>query len=151
MKKLLSIIAISSLSSCIALVPFTQNEGVKESSGSTYQSYSRPRYETVNTIPKKRINSSVQLYIEQLHDKKDTVRTAAASYLGMMGPTAKDAIPDLTIALNDSSKFVRRAAARALGRIGSDAKISLPQLKIAAKDKDPWVAHSAQNAIKKIN
>lgn len=151
MKKILSLLALCSLNSCIALVPFTQNEGVKESSGSTYQSYSKPQYPTIATAKAKRTNPTVQLYINQLRDKKDTVRTAAASYLGMMGPTAKDAIPALTTALNDSSKFVRRASARALGRIGNDARISLNQLKIAAKDKDPWVAHSAQNAIKKIN
>lgn len=151
MKKFLSFIAVISLNSCIALIPFTKNEGVKESSGYTYQSYSKPLSSTIASAKTRRINPQVQLYLAQLHDKKDTVRTAAASYLGMMGPTAKEAIPALTTALNDPSKFVRRASARALGRIGNDARIALSQLKVAAKDKDPWVAHSAQNAIKKIN
>lgn len=147
---LLLFFSVCFLSSCIVLVPFTENEGVKETSSTPYQQYSNPRY---NLNPKKnsKINQEVQIYIQQLKDKKDTVRTAAASYLGMMGPAAKEAIPDLIISLNDSSKYVRRACARALGNIGTDARVSLTQLKMATKDKDPWVAHSAQNAIKKIN
>ena len=68
--------------------------------------------------------------------------------MGRIGPTAKEAVPALIIALEDESWRVRPRAAQALGEIGSAAKEAVPALITALKDR--LVRDSAVFALGKI-
>ncbi len=151
MKYLLSLLSVLSFSSCFAIVPLIETEPTATTEKVChYCNYKLAENETEIIQKPKKINSSVKYYIKKLSDPKDTERTAAASYLGMMGNKAIEAVPYLITALKDESKYVRRASARALGNIGEKSQQTIQSLQYAAKDKDPWVAHTANNALKKI-
>ena len=75
------------------------------------------------------------------------MRSSAANALGSIGQDAKDAVPDLIIALKDSDKHIRSSAANALGGIGKDA---VPALITALKDSDKNVRSSAADALGSI-
>jgi Tfp pilus assembly protein PilZ len=64
-----------------------------------------------------------------------------------MGPTAKEAIPALTGALEDKDDTVRGEAARALGRMDSAAKEAVPALAAALRDGDEVLRHHAAAAL----
>jgi HEAT repeat protein len=74
----------------------------------------------------------------------------AAIVLGMMGPSAKAAVPALTKALRHHDINVRREAAIALGKIGADAKAAIPALTKALDDSDINVCREATIALVKI-
>src|SRR3954453_13813954 len=66
--------------------------------------------------------SDIARLIAQLRDESLTVRGNAAHALGAIGPTAKDAIPELVRLLKDPEVVGRASAAFALGAIGPAAK-----------------------------
>lgn len=82
---------------------------------------------------------SLPALISALKDKNDFTVTAAADGLGLLGPRAEGAIPELTLTLTRATGgFLgdddpKAAAARALGRIGPAARTAIPTL-IAALD-----------------
>jgi HEAT repeat protein len=59
--------------------------------------------------------------IEALKDKKEYVRSSAASALGQIGPGAANAVPALIEALKDKDLEVRASAAFTLRTFGSRA------------------------------
>jgi HEAT repeat protein len=78
------------------------------------------------------------------------VRLACVQTLSMVGPPAKEAVPELIKALADKSARVRLLAARALGNIGPDAKAALPALTKAEDDNDTNVRQLAKAALAQI-
>jgi HEAT repeat protein len=74
-------------------------------------------------------------------------RETAAHALGLFGPAARAAIPDLMLALPDKEGRVCVEASSALGRIGKDA---LPALIIALQDSDAQVRYAAVCALSQI-
>jgi len=60
----------------------------------------------------------------------------AARGLGLFGPEAAVAVPDLIAALQDKDKWVRSAAAGALGDIGPKARAAVPDLIKGLNDPD---------------
>ena len=56
------------------------------------------------------------------------LRAYAARGLGLFGPDAAAAVPDLVEALHDKDEWVRSAAASALGDIGPKARVAVPAL-----------------------
>jgi len=79
-------------------------------------------------------------------------RGRAASALGFIGPLAKDAVPDLSQALDDDDGQVRAKAAEALGNIGSlteDAALAL--VLAAGADEERKVRLTADAAILKLH
>ncbi|MBM3992649.1 MAG: hypothetical protein FJ303_00605 [Planctomycetes bacterium] len=83
-------------------------------------------------------------------EKAAGIRLACLQTLAMVGPRAKNAVPELIKALDDAPPRHRMTAARALGNIGPDAKDGLVALAKAAKDTDPHVAQIASAAITQI-
>ena len=59
----------------------------------------------------------IPVLIVALDDPEPTVREEAADSLGILGPSAKDAIDSLTQLLDDESRDVRESAVTALARI----------------------------------
>jgi serine/threonine protein kinase/HEAT repeat protein/Tfp pilus assembly protein PilZ len=80
-------------------------------------------------------------------DDHPSVRWRAAAALGDLGPTATEAIPALTGALEDKDNTVRSEAARALGRMDSAAKEAVPALAAALRDGDEVLRHHAAAAL----
>jgi HEAT repeat protein len=82
-----------------------------------------------------------------LKDPDAQVRSSVASALGSIGPTAKDAVPDLVQALNDTNPQVRSNAASALEKMGTDAKDAVPDLIKALHDQDAEVRSNVVTAL----
>jgi HEAT repeat protein len=94
----------------------------------------------------------VRALIENL--KRDQVkhRSDAARSLGVLGPDARAAVPDLIGALHDPDAEVRMAAVFTLGQIGpaaADAVEPLMQL-VTDYDRDPGTAIMAIDALGRI-
>jgi hypothetical protein len=68
----------------------------------------------------------------------------------MIGPRAKNAVGELTKALDDPAPRARMTAARALGNIGLDAKAAQDALAKAEKDNDANVQQIAKAALAQI-
>ena len=83
-----------------------------------------------------------------LKDPEVAVRRHAANAFGEIGPAAKRAVPDLTLAAADPDEDTRTAVAESLGRIGyAHPKVEAALLTLVAKDEDPaWFA--AQSLLK---
>jgi len=145
------LLLLPSLSSCIVLLPFIEEHHTESDiQNRNPQRIYSPSESIAGSAKAKRRSRKFDLYLRQLDDPKDTVRTSAASYLGFMGPGAEDAVPALIARLDDPSKFVRRAAAKALGRIRSGNPAAANGLKRASKDRDPYVAATAASALKQL-
>ena len=84
------------------------------------------------------VSARVQEQIQRLADIDPIVRRNAASALGQIGPSAKEAATFLIVALaKDTDAGVRGSAAQALGAIGPGVKEALPALSAAlTKDTD---------------
>lgn len=67
---------------------------------------------------------------------EESKRIGCVETLRLMGPAAKDAMPDLLVALRDPSKWIRGSAARALGAIGPEAKAATAGLVEALPDHE---------------
>jgi HEAT repeat protein len=63
------------------------------------------------------INDAINVLRESLKADDPWARRQAAQYLGKLGTEAKDAVPELTAALDDKDADVRQAAANALNRV----------------------------------
>lgn len=65
--------------------------------------------------------------VARLGSSDPTIRSDAIRVLGIMGPAAREALPELRRALHDRNEGVRRRAAIAVGRIDpSSAGFSAP-------------------------
>ncbi len=64
------------------------------------------------------------------------MRGDAAHVLGLMGPEAREAAPQLTPLLADKNEGVRVQAAESLWEIERDTKATVPVLTAALKNKD---------------
>lgn len=74
----------------------------------------RRRIQTLQPPP-----SAVRKRAEDLRSENWEDREKAARMLGAMGKAAREAIPDLIVAMRDEKPEVRAAAASAIGRIGA--------------------------------
>ncbi len=83
-------------------------------------------------------------------EKAPGIRLACLQTLAMVGPRAKDAVGELTRALEDSPPRHRMTAALALGNIGADAKAAVDALAKLDKDADTNVQQIARAAITQI-
>ena len=93
----------------------------------------------------------VPLLLEGLADPDPTVRTVAATYLGILHEEPVTVIPALVEALKDEEPGVRSAAASALGSFAPDkAQAAVPALKKATGDRDQDVAREAGVALVKL-
>lgn len=142
-------------SGCAAFLPFVDEPAVDPDAARIQAVKDRYYRRSESTGRVKHVPTSgnpvLAKYIRELSSDKATKRTAAASYLGLMGEKAAPAVPALITALNDESHWVRRAAARALGKIGTPALDATDALRSAAEDKDPYVARTARLALEKLN
>lgn len=86
--------------------------------------------------------------VTALRDSSSGVRKYAARGLGLIGPDAKEALPQLVRLLKtDRDTDVRREAATALGRIGTDTEESLVTLIDLVKSRNKDLLLSAIMAI----
>ncbi len=85
------------------------------------------------------------------NEKAPGLRLVCVQALAMVGPRAKDAVPELIRALADAQPRTRLNAARALGNIGPDAKAAADALKKATQDGDDNVRKLAAAALTQIN
>jgi HEAT repeat protein len=89
--------------------------------------------------------------LTQLIDSR-SVGDEAIQIIGQMGPSAKDAVPNLIKQLSSEEPQRRENAIWALGDIGSDAKSAIPQLeKLTSDDEDILIREIAKIVVKKIN
>jgi HEAT repeat protein len=79
---------------------------------------------------------------------KVSSRAEIIGALGMFGPEAEAAIPELQAALRDDG--LRLAAVETLGKVGPAAKTTLPALEKTLKDKDAKIRRAALEAMGKI-
>ena len=99
--------------------------------------------------------SVLEILVAVLHGESLGPRSEAAKALGIMGPKAKTAIPELVEALsygdwwNDSQ--IHKEAARALGNIGPSATSALRDLKKLSESGMIEVRVEALNAMAHIN
>ena len=93
----------------------------------------------------------VPLLLEGLADPDPTVRTVAATYLGIIHEEASRTVPALVEALGDEDPAVRSAAAAALGSFTPEAaRSAVPALRKAAGDRNEDVAREAGVALVKL-
>jgi HEAT repeat protein len=95
---------------------------------------------------------TASMWLDQLKTSPSaTERWRAARALGMMGPEARGAVPELSRALKDDDPMLRAEAASALGQMGPAARPAVPALKELLTDKHLPVRDAAENALKAIN
>lgn len=87
------------------------------------------------------------LLVTAMKDPAHSVRTVAATYLGILGQNAPIAVPALVAGLEDPTIEVRRASATALGSFGAAAEPAIPALRKATGDKDSDLAREAGRAL----
>jgi HEAT repeat protein len=92
-----------------------------------------------------------QLVASLRREEAPVPRLVCLQSLSMVGPPAKEAVPDLIKALADPAPRARMNAARALGHIGPDAKEALAALAKTEKDADANVQQVAKAAVAQIN
>jgi HEAT repeat protein len=78
--------------------------------------------------------------VSNTRHKSPNVRLSAVKALGKLGWLAKDALPNLTGALNDADAKVREAAAQSIGQLGPDA---VPTLAEMLSHADKYVRRNA--------
>ena len=88
--------------------------------------------------------------LDALADRDATVRTIAATYLGIIHENAEAVVPALMEMLKDENPEVRAAAATALGEFGPAGEPALTALRRAQGDKDENVAREAGIAVVKL-
>jgi HEAT repeat protein len=83
------------------------------------------------------------------NDPKQSIRVEAMKVLGAFGPDAKDAVPDLAIALNSTDTEVVEQASLALANIEPSHEGILPGVMLALNDLDH--PEDKENAFKALN
>jgi HEAT repeat protein len=87
------------------------------------------------------------LLLQAMQDEDHSVRTVAATYIGIIHEQPAESIPALIAGLDDPEVDVRRAAATALGSFGEEAQSAMPALRKAAGDRDPELAREAGRSL----
>lgn len=87
------------------------------------------------------------LLLQAMQDEDHSVRTVAATYIGIIHEEPAESIPALIAGLDDPEVAVRRAAATALGSFGEEAQAAMPALRKAAGDRDPELAREAGRSL----
>lgn len=105
-----------------------------------------PIYEKTFLQNAKRLPRGARSYLFQKIKPGQTagLRIGAARALGVIGPEAAEAVPDLIVALTDPEPGIRWAAARALSGMGSNAIVFLAE---AADSTNSDTRHSAIYAL----
>lgn len=85
-----------------------------------------------------------------LRDSDQRVKELSAEAIGLIGPAASIAVPDLVRMLEDPAEGLRNTACVGLAGIGPPAKGALPALRKALADPSKDVRQFAQHAIDKI-
>jgi len=99
----------------------------------------------------KRGSPAIPDLVGRLRDKHDNARWKAAWAIALMGPGARNAVPDLVESLRgDKQDKVRYFAAWALGEIGAGAKTAIPDLIESLLDKHNFVQRYAACALVEI-
>jgi len=78
-------------------------------------------------------------------------RDAVVTTLGLIGPTAREAVPALTELLTDPDPMMRLNVASALGKIGPDAITAVPALTKALRDEVSAVRTYAVRALHRLD
>jgi HEAT repeat protein len=87
------------------------------------------------------------LLLQAMHDEDHSVRTVAATYIGIIHEQPLESVPALVAGLDDPDIEVRRASATALGSFGEEAEPALTALRRAAGDRDPELAREAGRSL----
>ncbi len=82
---------------------------------------------------------AIPVLLKLLHDESKVVRHRAIWGLGMAGPAAVKALPDLINALDNDDPEIRAGAAIAFEGIGPEACVAIPELTKALNDEDHYV------------
>jgi HEAT repeat protein len=91
------------------------------------------------------------LLVQGIADPDPGVRSAAATYLGIVHEGDDLSVPALIEGLKDPDPEVRRVSAAALASFGDAAKPALPALRKATGDSDPEVAREAGVTLVKLS
>jgi len=94
--------------------------------------------------------TTVPACAHMLQDADEGVRTDAAQILRDVGPRARTAVRELSLALGDQNDDVFRFAAMALGRIGPEAKEALPALRQALRENRAYSETTIRWALRQI-
>lgn len=78
--------------------------------------------------------------IADTHHHNPSIRLGALRSISKLGALAREALPDLTAALNDSDPRVREGAAQAIGQLGRDA---IPVLVRMLSHSDKYIRRNA--------
>jgi len=93
-------------------------------------------------------DQAVSVLVQGLSAKNADDRRSAVSFLGELGPRARDAVPALIEVLGDQVSELRARAARALGSIGPQAASAVPTLvRLLQEDEDYIVRCDAAEAL----
>ena len=86
-----------------------------------------------------------------LQSTKDSdMQAEIAKTLGLIGPQAAEAIPDLVAMLGQKEMWPRYCAVEALGRMGPAGAAVLPKITPLTRDKDRDVAAAAIDAVRRL-
>lgn len=88
--------------------------------------------------------------VQALRDPDQRVKELSAQAVGLIGPAAAVAVPELVRLLADPAEGLRNTACIGLAGIGLAARDALPALRNALGDSRPDVRRFAQSAIDKI-
>ena len=86
-----------------------------------------------------------------LVDLDHSVRIAALSTLGRMGPTALPALPAIIESLNDEDQLVCCKALATLGNFGTAANTAIPAIIRALEDEDWLIRSNTRRALERID
>ncbi|MEX1094870.1 MAG: HEAT repeat domain-containing protein [Planctomycetales bacterium] len=100
-----------------------------------------------------KITGKTEIAVEQLREslRDEKLDIVAASVLADLGPSAKNATPELTAMLRSGSESNRVAAADALGRIGKPAKSAVPELIVRFETDLGSARGAAAKALQRID
>ena len=92
----------------------------------------------------------VDTLLNDLKSPDRETRASAVEGFGIMGTSARSAVPPLMELLKDKDCDVRSAAASALGQMGDSAAPAAPRLLALLKDKNSGVGYEAVMALESI-
>ncbi len=86
------------------------------------------------------VDDPLPALIADTHHQNPSIRLGALRSITKLGSQAREALPDLTEALNDSDPRVREGAAQAIGQLGRDA---IPVLVSMLSHSDKYIRRNA--------